>query len=174
MGVQETVHRLLSPTDCEAKLVGHETSSNPGLPLSSPGMPTSGKTSIIRYDTSYLESNEPIEDRFASNVLSDSHITASFIPPASSWFSSAPSTKGKGKDLALFSVIDGHSGTATSSLLSKTLHPTVAVSLASLYAGYQPQPLGQVGASNDWWNPLRWFKSADASPSNVALSLQNA
>lgn len=178
MGVQETVHRLLSPAECEAKLVRHESSSNPDLPLSLPRKRSTGKSAIIRYDTSFLESNEPIEDRFASNILSESHIEASLVPRQSSWLSSSPQLKGKGKDLALFSVIDGHSGTATSALLSKTLHPTVAISLASLYAGYQPQPLGTLETrSSTWWNPLSWslnFKHAEPTPANVALSLQNA
>ncbi|ORY23538.1 phosphatase 2C-like domain-containing protein [Naematelia encephala] len=106
---------------------------------------------VIKWDRNWVGSNEPCEDRSAVDVI--------------------PRDAG---DLVFFSVLDGHGGDATSKLLVKTLHPTLALSLASLKAGFVPS------VDNTSWsafikklNPLSYLEEA-WTPSNVILSLQKA
>jgi pyruvate dehydrogenase phosphatase len=65
-----------------------------------------------------------MEDRHAEDTVSKSMIL--------------PSGDQIEEKIRLFSIFDGHGGTATSQLLTKTLHPMIILSLRSLYAGHYP------------------------------------
>ncbi|TXT13174.1 hypothetical protein VHUM_01575 [Vanrija humicola] len=106
---------------------------------------------VVKWDTNYVASNEPCEDRSAGDI----------VPRGQA---DHPGHR----DLVLLSVIDGHAGDATSQLLSKTLHPTIALYLAGLQAGIVP--------GRSWYNKitdvLTWAKTW--SPLNVSRVLQTA
>lgn len=142
--------------ELEQMMHQHEKTTSPGRK----GNP------VLRWDTNYVASNEPCEDRSAADVVPRG-------PARKSWWSwgaaPAENTDAVGsRDLVLVSVVDGHAGDATSKLLERTLHPTLALALAGLQAGIVP------GAS--WYSnladTLTWAKTW--SPSNVAKTLQNA
>lgn len=88
-------------------------------------------SSVLRYATNTLASNAPIEDRYAADSISRQLLYEGVPKP--------PADQVQGNGLKLFSVIDGHSGWATSQLLSQTLHPMLVLSLRSLYAGNVPE-----------------------------------
>jgi pyruvate dehydrogenase phosphatase len=91
------------------------------------------------------------------------------------WKTGAPGADEEGrKDLMLFSVLDGHAGDATSQLLSKTLHPTLALSLAELQAGYFPSGGSKWAALADYLNPALWVPGKVWTPENVSKSIQSA
>lgn len=149
--------------EVERILHEHEETTTPGR---------SGNP-VLRWDTNYIESNEPCEDRNAVDIVPRGPA------PAHSWWnfwSSSPTAPVAGKDaaaegsrdLVLVSVIDGHAGDATSRLLKRTLHPTVALALAGLQAGIVPNA--------SWYSrladTLTWSKTW--SPSNIAKTIQSA
>ncbi|OCF43111.1 hypothetical protein I317_03080 [Kwoniella heveanensis CBS 569] len=170
----EDVERILTEHETGEKSVGR--SGNP----------------VIRWDTNWVGSNEPCEDRWASNLIprkqSSSDQKTSWL---SSWYGSWPSEHGGAspdaqqqqqqaakKDLMLFSIMDGHAGDATSKLLEKTLHPTLAVALAGLQAGYVPEKDGwkrwtQV-ISPTHWAEFALGKGNIWTPENVTKTIQNA
>ncbi len=84
-----------------------------------------------------MASNDPIEDRHAEDM-----VERRLLEQAEEG-NSGTEMKGQEKQQAggikLFSIMDGHSGFATSQLLSKTLHPMIVLSLRSLYAGNIPE-----------------------------------
>lgn len=123
---------------------------------------------VARWDTNYVASNEPCEDRSAADVVERGPGPASWY---GKWFGSAPAvdeTKPGKRDLVMVSVIDGHAGDATSRLLARTLHPSLTVNLAGLQAGLVP------GAT--WYtkiaDTLTWANTW--SPANVSKTLQSA
>ncbi|WRT63309.1 uncharacterized protein IL334_000214 [Kwoniella shivajii] len=128
---------------------------------------------VIRWDTNWVGSNEPCEDRFASNLIPRKSTSSNANDG-----SDIQSDEGK-KDLLLFSIIDGHAGDATSRLLKETLNPVIAISLAGLQAGFLP-PAESTGWK--YWteklNPTSWFYSGKAEsawkPENVTKTLQYA
>lgn len=108
---------------------------------------------VARWDTNFVASNEPCEDRHAADL----------VPRTTK-----PGAAEGSRDLVVVSVIDGHAGDQTSDLLSKTLHPTVALGFAALESGIVP---GQT-----WYgkmiNTLSWGKVW--SPPNVAKSIESS
>ncbi len=90
-------------------------------------MPTAAARGAIRYDSNWVASNDPMEDRHAEDV----------VPHRTIVTTKAADNKTPG--IKLFSVIDGHGGWATSELVSRTLHPMIVLSLRSLYAGNRPE-----------------------------------
>ncbi|KAL1406953.1 hypothetical protein Q8F55_006365 [Vanrija albida] len=119
---------------------------------------------VVKWDTNFVASNEPSEDRSAGDIVPRGQ--------AKGWWTTGD-VQGKAdhpghRDLVLLSVIDGHAGDATSQLLSKTLHPTIALYLAGLQAGIVP--------GRSWYNKitdvLTWAKTW--SPLNVSRVLQTA
>lgn len=81
----------------------------------------------------------PFEDRHVESFLSEDILKASADLGADAG-GQGPNTS-EGNDDArvkLFSVIDGHAGSAAAELLRATLHSAVTLSLASLYRGYKP------------------------------------
>ncbi|WWC57705.1 uncharacterized protein I303_100239 [Kwoniella dejecticola CBS 10117] len=149
-GVQSYEFIRKSEEEVETLLKEHES-----------GMKTVGRRGnpVVRWDTNWVGSNEPCEDRFASNIIPRN--------------SDQP-----GKDLMLFSIIDGHAGDATSKLLEKTLHPVLSVALAGLQAGYLPSE--KVAGCKSWsekLNPVTWMYSkvgASWNSDNVIRTIQHA
>ncbi|KAK4684744.1 pyruvate dehydrogenase phosphatase, partial [Tremellales sp. Uapishka_1] len=108
---------------------------------------------VVRWDSNFVASNEPCEDRSAESV----------IP-----------RRDKG-DLMLFSVLDGHAGWATSELLSKVLHPTLGISLAALQGGYTPDMEDGWKGYLNYVNPLFWLGLKETwTRGNVEETLRNA
>lgn len=125
---------------------------------------------VIRWDRNWLGSNEPCEDRSAVDILprkrgvSDQKsilqsLTGGMDAPR-------PNAVEGDRDIAMFSIIDGHAGDATSKLLSKALHPTLAISLAGLQAGV---PTGWQAL-----NPAAWFAGKSWNPAGVTDTLKKA
>ncbi|WVQ94266.1 hypothetical protein IAU59_001345 [Kwoniella sp. CBS 9459] len=170
-----------SSEDVERILTEHETGEKSVGRVGNP---------VVRWDTNWVGSNEPCEDRWASNLIPRKR---SSIDKTTSWLSSwstpssppaptdtngtAPGSAGK-KDLMLFSIMDGHAGDATSRLLERTLHPTLAVALAGLQAGYVPQDEGWKkwvqAVSPTHWAEVAFGKGNVWTPENVTKTLQNA
>ncbi|WVQ82583.1 hypothetical protein IAT38_004713 [Cryptococcus sp. DSM 104549] len=145
---------------------------------------------VVRWDTNWVGSNEPCEDRFASNLVPRTHTAGAGAGAEASgavgwwaaWWQGQPEPQplpaglpvdgadGK-KDLMLFSIMDGHAGDATSKLLEKALHPTVSMALASLQAGYVPN----ASAWERYLSPWYWLGAGKVwTPGNVAASIQKA
>ncbi len=106
---------------------------------------------VARWDTNFVASNEPCEDRSAADI----------VPRGKEGETGQ-------RDLAFFSVIDGHAGAATSQLLSRTLHPTLALGLAGLQAGMVPGRswYGQIYDLFTWaktWSSVNIAKSLESS-----------
>ncbi|WVO20711.1 uncharacterized protein IAS62_002010 [Cryptococcus decagattii] len=152
---------------------------------------------VMRWDSNWVGSNEPCEDRWAADLVPKACRSRRLVQetvgfwkgwykgdaidvPASASASASASTstreeEGEGNgDWMLFSIMDGHAGDATSSLLAKTLHPTLSMALASLQAGNLPARqndgwgwgrwgLGWLGLGNDVW-----------TPENVSKTIENA
>lgn len=185
-GVQ-TYEFPLKPADqVERELREHESSRKVGRK----GNP------VVRWDSNWVGSNEPCEDRSAVDLVPRGRDVAGngkgmgngVVGFWKGWYKgdSIPESaltreeEGEGKhDWMLFSIMDGHAGDATSSLLAKTLHPTLSMALASLQAGHPPRrqndgwgwaqwvgylsPWGWLGLGNDVW-----------TPENVSKTIQNA
>ncbi|BEJ13409.1 hypothetical protein CspHIS471_0305830 [Cutaneotrichosporon sp. HIS471] len=128
-------------TEIEEMLHEHEASE----------VPTRLGNPVARWDTNFIASNEPSEDRSAADI----------VPRGKEGETGQ-------RDLAFFSVIDGHAGDATSQLLSRTLHPTLSLGLAGLQAGIVPGRswYGQIYDILTWaktWSPINISKSLEAS-----------
>ncbi|WWC67205.1 uncharacterized protein I206_101112 [Kwoniella pini CBS 10737] len=142
---EQEVEKILKENESGMKLLGRK--GNP----------------VIRWDTNWVGSNEPCEDRFASNI----------IPRNSDKLE-----EGRKKDLMLFSIIDGHAGDSTSKLLEKTLHPVLSFALAGLQAGYLPTDNKTSWKSwSENLNPISWIYSKVGAPwnsDNVIRTIQHA
>lgn len=141
--------------EANAMLKEHEETRD----IDRPGNP------VVRLDSNYLASNEPIEDRSAADVVPRGQ------PKGSWWGSAAPAeaaNKPGKRDLVFVSVIDGHAGDATSQLLSKTLHPTLTIALAGLQSGIIP--------GHSFWHKIYdWATFSKVwTPSHIADSIKNA
>lgn len=140
-GRQSVTFERKTNAEMEAMLHEHEATTVPAR-LGNP---------VARWDTNFVASNEPCEDRNAADI----------VPRGKEG-------EGAKRDLAFFSVIDGHAGSATSELLSRTLHPTLALGLAGLQAGIVP--------GRSWYqqlyDTLTWAKTW--SPLNIAKSLESS
>ena len=153
---KEWTFNRLSDQEVEAKLRANESAQL----IVRPGNP------ILRYDTNWVGSNEPCEDRFASDIIPRGE--APKEQGWLSWFSKAkiPYPDGK-RDLMFFSIFDGHAGHATSNLLSKVMHPTLALSLAGLQAGYVPDH-----GFAQYINPMKWtYMSKAWTPDNISKTI---
>lgn len=138
---QSVTFERKSMAEMETMLHENESSTVPGRV----GNP------VARWDTNFIASNEPCEDRSASDI----------VPRGKEGESGH-------RDLTFFSVLDGHAGSATSQLLSKTLHPTLALGLAGLQAGIIPGRswYGQLYDVLTWaktWSPINISKSLESS-----------
>lgn len=144
-----------SIAEANAMLKEHEETRD----IDRPGNP------VVRLDSNFVASNEPIEDRSAADVVPRGQ-------PKGNWWGSvtpaaAANEPGK-RDLVFVSVIDGHAGDATSQLLSKTLHPTITIALAGLQSGY-------IRGHSYWHKAYDWVTSGQAwSPVHIADSLKHA
>lgn len=130
-GIVEHEHERLSPQEAETRLTQHAQSRS--FPSGLGTSPKPKPTSVVRFDTNYVECNDPIEDRSASDYLERSKLYAGGEVPEGTDLI----TEGM-KGIKMFSIIDGHSGWACAQLVSQTLHPMILLSLRSLYAGYPP------------------------------------
>jgi pyruvate dehydrogenase phosphatase len=145
--------------ELEAMLHAHENTNEPKRA----GNP------VARWDTNYVPSNEPCEDRSAADVVERGAGSASWYAKWLGLGGPAFDEEKPGKrDLVMVSVIDGHAGDATSRLLSRTLHPSLTVGLAGLQAGIVP------GAS--WYTKIAdtLTRTRTWSPANVSKTLQSA
>ncbi|PWN42962.1 protein serine/threonine phosphatase 2C [Ceraceosorus guamensis] len=85
--------------------------------------------SIARYDTNFVASNDPIEDRHAEAVVRrDTQIAGQGTAAANGDFGS----------LGFFTIMDGHAGWYTSELLSKQLIAAVAAELDAVFRASGP------------------------------------
>lgn len=149
---------------------------------------------VVRWDSNWVGSNEPCEDRSAADLVSrerERRLVQEAVGFWKGWYkgdaidvsASASASaltreeegEGEGKgDWMLFSIMDGHAGDATSSLLAKTLHPTLSMALASLQAGNPP------ARQNDGWGWGRWawgwlgLGNDVWTPENVSKTIENA
>ena len=109
---------------------------------------------VVKWDRNWVGSNEPCEDRSAIDIVPRSR-------GASDGKSSVARVEGD-RDISLFSIIDGHAGDATSKLLARTLHPSIALSLAGLQAAQAT------------WNPMTWVGGNKWNSSSITKSIRNA
>jgi pyruvate dehydrogenase phosphatase len=128
----------LSDQEAEEKLTRHATSR-----VFTPVKPTS----VVRFDTNYVECNDPIEDRHAEDFVDRNKLYTNGVGGVND-----PVNKdGSAAGIKLFSILDGHSGWQCSQLLSNTLHPMILLSLRSLYAGnYPPTDFDSPTSSTDF------------------------
>lgn len=185
-GVQ-TYEFPLKPADqVERELREHESSRKVGRK----GNP------VVRWDSNWVGSNEPCEDRSAVDLVPRQDVAGGkgegVVGFWKGWYKgdSIPSAlaqqddggeeyEGK-RDWMLFSIMDGHAGDATSSLLAKTLHPTLGMALASLQAGNPPRHDGsgwtQWGRWVGYLSPWYWAGLGNDvwTPENVSKTMQNA
>lgn len=135
-----------SDAELETILTEHEDGST----IDRPGNP------VARWDRNWVGSNEPCEDRSAVDV----------IPRSSGVTDATPTARTEGdRDIGLWSIMDGHAGSATSQLLSETLHPTLTLALASLQASV-------LSGGKSW---LSWFNTSPTwSPVSVSTTLSKA
>lgn len=79
------------------------------------------------------------------------------------------------RDLMLFSIMDGHAGDATSSLLQKSLHPTISDALAGLQRGNVPHRHTVWEQWAGYLSPWYWLGTDKVwTPENVSKTIQNA
>lgn len=157
---QSQTFDLLSPYEAEAKLRANEDSNK----LDRRGNP------IVKWDRNWLGSNEPCEDRSAVDVVPRGRSSRDISSTAKVHLDSSTPQEG-GKDLALFSIMDGHGGWATSEMLSTVLHPALVTGLASLQAGYAPgQPQGGWKGMMRKLSPAYWV-GAPWTPGNVSQAI---
>ena len=129
---------------------------------------------VVRWDSNWVGSNEPCEDRAAVDNVPRSRGATEMVPWWKFWSQSdtTPRLRVEGdRDIALFSIIDGHAGDATSKLLTKTLHPTLTLSLAALQAGQAASPWKAI---IDTLKPLAGTNGSVWSPTTVSTALQQA
>ncbi|KAL1735885.1 phosphatase 2C-like domain-containing protein [Schizophyllum commune] len=135
---QKMVLPLQSMAQINARLHEHETSKTwhrPGVTWKS--------------TTSFLPSNDPIEDANAAQIVQKS--------------------AGELGDYVFYAVMDGHGGSNTSKLLSHVLIPTVARELASLTQPEESAGLGKRVASLIWSKP-----KLETDPLSISKAIQNA
>jgi pyruvate dehydrogenase phosphatase len=183
-GIERYTFDRKSESETAKMLLEHENSTE----VNRPGNP------VIRYDTNYLGSNEPCEDRSASDLIPRASMA---LPKQSKWFGSektvndsekplpqlpdskrATEANDGSKDFMMFSILDGHAGDATSQLLSTTLHPTLSLALSNLSAGTLPEM-----KTASWSNLLVYLKPSywvnlmgsgtTFTPQNVIGTIQN-
>jgi pyruvate dehydrogenase phosphatase len=114
---------------------------------------------VWKHTTATLPSNDPIEDANA-NAIVQRDVTD-------------PSAPG---DLLFFAVMDGHSGTHTSQLLSKVLINAVVLELSSLIAPSIPATNNSLPTSikSTFWRKPITSLPTDNDPHRVSLAIQNA
>ncbi|WVQ72334.1 hypothetical protein IAR50_001885 [Cryptococcus sp. DSM 104548] len=137
---------------------------------------------VVRWDNNWVGSNDPCEDRWATDLVERNQTASERIRKVGSfwkaWYSGDEPSVGKSgegkRDLMMFSIMDGHAGDATSTLLQKALHPTLAVSLANLQAGYAPHQ-GVWSQWSGYLSPWYWLGTEKTwTPENVSQTIQNA
>lgn len=109
---------------------------------------------VQRYETNSLPSNSPIEDRHAQVIVQRDREAAGM-------------EKEKLGDLAFFAVMDGHSGTHTSQLLSQKLIPLVAVELDKVIR--EAGEYGQIAKAKATL-PAKLWRSIFGGPESAASS----
>jgi len=111
--------------------------------------------------TASLASNNPIEDASASAIVERDRTET-----------------GPEGDLLFFAIMDGHAGTQTSQLLSKTLMPAVAMELSTLInPPTTKQPASILSAIKSYiWPTPTFFPSnlSDANPIHFSQKIQEA
>ena len=100
---------------------------------------------VWKHTTAFLPSNDPIEDANCHQLIQRDDATGDYL---------------------FFAVMDGHSGTDTSRLLSKTIIKATALQLAALAIPEKP------GLFQSLWSSPK--PRADSDPKQVALAIQRA
>lgn len=146
---------------------------------------------VVRWDNNWLGSNEPCEDRWATDLVRRDGAAGGAVGKAvnfwTRWYrgdsippeAAAPAEEdeaARGKhDLMLFSIMDGHAGDATSRLLQKSLHPTISMALAGLQRGNVPPRHNVWERWAGYLNPWYWLGTDTVwTPENVSKTIQNA
>ncbi|PFH51294.1 hypothetical protein AMATHDRAFT_142830 [Amanita thiersii Skay4041] len=113
---------------------------------------------VWNHTTAYLPSNDPIEDANSSQIIQRD-----------------PSDPLAPGDYLFFSVMDGHSGTQTSQLLSRVLINAVALELSQLDKKQDPPKCGYWGSLRSLiWSPKTPSLIVESGPQRVAAAIQNA
>lgn len=110
--------------------------------------------------TASLASNDPIEDASASAIVERDKTET-----------------GPEGDLLFFAIMDGHAGTQTSQLLSKTLIPAVAVELSTLVnppTKQSPSILSTIKSYVWPWTAISPPVLSDANPNHFSQRIQEA
>lgn len=158
---------------------------------------------VVRWDNNWLGSNEPCEDRWATDLVpggvgGEQRAVGGRIREAvrfwTRWYKgdsigldstlsnsddgdgddNGETARGK-RDLMLFSIMDGHAGDATSSLLQKSLHPTISDALAGLQRGNVPHRHTVWEQWAGYLSPWYWLGTDKVwTPENVSKTIQNA
>jgi pyruvate dehydrogenase phosphatase len=98
--------------------------------------PSETKSVVTRFDCNHVDCNQAGEDRHMEDFLSKDILSAkSTVATAEdeAWLQLSDADNGS---LKLFSVIDGHGGTAVADLLVRRLHPAIVRSLRSAKDGH--------------------------------------
>jgi pyruvate dehydrogenase phosphatase len=112
---------------------------------------------LWKYTTASLASNDPIEDAHTSAIIKRDETD--------------PSAPG---DFLFFAVMDGHSGTHTSQLLSKILVNAVVLELTDLIVGKGVRPGLLESLKYAIWPRKPTLVASDADPDQVSLAIQSA
>lgn len=130
-GILETEHNYLGDAEAEALLRKNEFTRTlkSVIPAGS---------AVSRFDNNWVQCNASFEDRHAESFLAKSVLKSS--ETLKHKFEEKGWTGCESVDnasLKLFSVIDGHLGSAVADLLKVALHPAIALSLARTSSGYE-------------------------------------
>lgn len=108
--------------------------------------PSETKAVVTRFDCNHVDCNQVGEDRHVEDFLSKDILSAKCTVATTEdepWLQLTDTDNGS---LKLFSVIDGHGGTAMADLLVQRLHPAIVRTLRSAKAGHDFSAINPLSA----------------------------
>ncbi|WFC99795.1 [pyruvate dehydrogenase (acetyl-transferring)]-phosphatase [Malassezia yamatoensis] len=150
----------LTAAEVDARLRANERSTIVDRPL--------GACLVARYDTNCVPSNDPTEDRHAEVIVERDR---GIDEPRSSKANKTTSASNPRGDLCFFTVMDGHGGWHTASVLSQKLIAFVALELDKVFretGEYAQMARNHPSISSAVWHSLFGGKD-NKSPSSYAL-----
>ena len=147
----------LTPAEVDARLRQNERSTRVDRP--------SGACLVARYDTNQVASNDPIEDKRAEVIVERDRGVGERRQ-------GAPDDSAVRGDLCFFTVMDGHAGSYTASLLSQKLIAFVALELDKVFretGEYAQMARSKASMSSSVWRSL--FGSGDRAKNAHKLAL---
>lgn len=126
--------------DEEAERLFHQNATSRAFkPLRSNG--------VVRFDNNWVGCNSPCEDRHVENYLSrEILLRTSSVSLSDKKVVAILPDQPEVSSIKLFSVIDGHGGSATADVLSRDLHSKVIQSLQALCHGRKPSTIDPMQA----------------------------